>query len=103
MDAPVYLHADTKATLLGLNFPGDFFLVVATSYFWLMLLPPLGFLLAAAATHGSIALLNHSKPPQHWAHWVGFQLRRVLYAGHVSAAARSSAPQFPFGPYRSSP
>jgi len=24
MDAPVYRHADARATLLGLNFPGDF-------------------------------------------------------------------------------
>jgi hypothetical protein len=103
MDAPVYRHADTKATLLGLNFPGDFFLVVVTGYLWLMLLPPLGFLLATAAIHASIALLNHGKPPQHWAHWLAFHLRRLLNGGHLSAAARSRAPQFPFGPYRSHP
>ena len=101
MDAPVYRHADGRQTLLGLSFPGDFFVVVVASYVWLVLLPPAGFLLAAGATHASIALLNFKKPPQHWAHWLGFHLRRVLYGGHLSAAARSRAPQFPFGPYRS--
>jgi len=100
MDAPVYRHADTKATLLGLNFPGDFFAVVVASYLWLVLLPPLACLLAVGGTHASIALLNHNKPPQHWAHWLGFQLRRVLYGGQLSAAARSRAPQCPVGPYR---
>ncbi len=101
MDAPVYRHADTKTTLLGLNFPGDFFVVVVASYLWLMLLPPATFLLAEASTHAAVALLNHGRPPQHWPHWLGFQLRRALYGGHLSAAARSRAPQFPFGPYRS--
>ena len=75
MDAPVYRHADTRATLLGLNFPGDFFAVVVVGYLWLVLLPPLGFLLATSGTHGAIAVLNRGKPPQHWAHWLGFHLR----------------------------
>ena len=29
---PVYRHADSRATLLGLNFPGDFFAVVALEH-----------------------------------------------------------------------
>src|SRR5215470_8880589 len=100
MDAPVYRHADTRATLLGLNFPGDFFAVVVLGYGWLVLLPPLGFLLATAGTHAAMALLNHGKPSQHWAHWLGFQIRHILYGGHLSAGARSRAPQCPVGPYR---
>jgi hypothetical protein len=55
----------------------------------------------AAGTHLGIALLNHGKPPQHWAHWLAFQLRRKFCGNVLSAAARSRAPQFPFGPYRS--
>ena len=101
MDAPVYRHAEARATLLGLHFPGDFFVVLVASYLWLMLLGPLSFLLAAGGTHAAVALLNRGRPPQHWAHWLGFQLRRVRFEGEVSAAARSAAPQFPFGPYRS--
>jgi len=101
MDAPVYRHADARATLFGLNFPGDFFVVAVASYLWLMLLRPLSFLLAAAATHAAVALLNRGRPPQHWAHWLSFQLRRLRFQGHISAAARSEAPQFPFGRYRS--
>jgi hypothetical protein len=100
MEAPVYRHADLRATLLGLNFPGDFFLVVVASYFWLMVLRPLPFLLAVVLTHASVALLNTGRPPQHWQHWFGLQLRRFLYRGELSAAARSRAPQFPRGPYR---
>jgi hypothetical protein len=100
MEAPVYRHADSRATLLGLNFPGDFFAVVVTSYLWLMLLRPLPCLLAVAATYAAVALLNTGRPPQHWQHWLAFQLRRLLYRGELSAAARSRAPQFPFGPYR---
>jgi hypothetical protein len=46
-------------------------------------------------------LLNHGHPPQHWPHWVAFQLRRHLHGGRLSAAARSRAPQFPHGPVRS--
>jgi hypothetical protein len=99
VDAPVYRHADSRAALLGLNFPGDFFAVVVLGYGWLALLPPMGFLLVASGTHAAIALLNHGKPPQHWAHWVGFRLRRLLYGGHLSAAARSRAPQCPVGPF----
>jgi len=102
VDAPVYRHAEARATLLGLNFPGDFFVVVVASYFWLMALRPLAFLLATASTHAAVALLNRGRPPQHWAHWLSFQLRRLLLRGEVSAAARSNAPQFPFGPYCSS-
>ncbi len=102
MDAPVYRHADSRATLLGLNFPGDFFVVVVASYLWLMVLRPVAFLLAAAVTHLGVALLNRGRPPQHWAHALSFQLRRHVFSGEISAAARSNAPQFPFGPYRSS-
>jgi hypothetical protein len=101
MEAPVYRRADSRATLLGLNFPGDFFIVVVASYLWLMLLRPLPFLLAVAITHAAVALLNRGRPPQHWQHWLAFHLRRLLHGGTVSAAARSRAPQFPFGPYRS--
>ncbi len=101
MEAPVYRHADSRATLLGLNFPADFFVVVVASYLWLMLLRPLPFLLAVASTHGAVAILNGGRPPQHWQHWSAFHLRRLLHGGHVSAAARSHAPQFPFGPYTS--
>ena len=100
MEAPVYRHADLRATLLGLNFPGDFFLVVVASYLWLMVLRPLPFLLAVSLTHASVALLNTGRPPQHWQHWFGFQLRHFLYQGELSAAARSRAPHFPLGPYR---
>ncbi len=35
MDAPVYRHAESRATLLGLQFPTDFFVVVVTGYLWL--------------------------------------------------------------------
>lgn len=102
MDAPVYRHAELRATLLGLNFPGDFFFVVVASYLWLMVLKPLAFLAAVAGTHGAVALLNSGRPPQHWQHWSAFHLRRLLYRGEMSAAARSRARQFPFGPYRRS-
>jgi len=101
MDAPVYRHADSRATLLGLNFPVDFFVVVVASYLWLMVLRPVAFLLAMATTHALVALLNRGRPPQHWAHAFSFHLRRLLFAAEVSAGARSAAPQFPFGPYRS--
>jgi hypothetical protein len=101
MEAPVYRHADARATLLGLNFPGDFFVVVVASYLWLMVLRPLPFLLAVASTHAAVALLNSGHPAQHWQHWLAYQLRRFRHGGEVSAAARSRAPQFPFGPYRS--
>jgi hypothetical protein len=100
MEAPVYRHADLRTTLLGLNFPGDFFLVVVASYFWLMVLRPLPFLLAVALTHATVALLNTGRPPQHWQHWLAFHLRRCLWRGELSAAARSRAPQLPLGPYR---
>ena len=100
MEAPVYRHADLRATLLGLNFPGDFFLVVVASYLWLMVLRPLPFLLAVALTHGSVVLLNTGRAPLHWQHWLAFHLRRWLYQGELSAAARSRAPQLPIGPYR---
>ena len=98
MDAPVYRHADARATLFGLNFPGDFFVVLVASYLWLMVLEPPAFLAATATTYLAVALLNRGRPPQHWAHWLSFQLRRLRYRGEVSAAARSRAPQFPFGP-----
>jgi hypothetical protein len=102
MDAPVYRHAELRTTLLGLNFPGDFFFVVVASYLWLTVLPPFPFLLAVAGTHAAVALLNRGRPPQHWQHSLAFHLRRHLYQRETSAAARSRAPQFPFGPYRSS-
>jgi hypothetical protein len=101
MDAPVYRHAELRATLFGLNFPGDFFLVLVASYLWLMVLRPLPFLLAVGLTHGSVALLNTGRPPHHWQHWLAFHLRRYRYGGALCAASRSQAPQFPFGPYRS--
>jgi len=101
MEAPVYRHADARATLLGLNFPGDFFVVGVASYLWLIVLRPLPFLLAVASTHAAVALLNSGRPAQHWQHWAAYQLRRLRHGGEVNAAARSRAPQFPFGPYRS--
>jgi hypothetical protein len=100
MDAPVYRHAESRATLLGLNFPTDFFVVVVLSYLWLLLLAPAPSVLAAIGTHLGMALLNHGRPPQYWPHWLAFHVRRRLYRGHLSAAARSRAPQFSHGPYR---
>jgi hypothetical protein len=101
MDAPVYRHAESRATLLGLTFPTDFFVVVVTGYGWLLLLRPLPSLLAAVATHLGLVLLNAGRPPQHWPHWVAFRARQLLNQRQLSAAARSRAPQFPFGPLRS--
>ena len=101
MDAPVYRHADSRATLLGLNFPTDFFVVVVTSYLWLLVLSPATSLLASVSTHLGMALLNQGRPPQHWPHWTAFHIRRRFYRGLLSAAARSRAPQFPHGTYRS--
>jgi len=101
MDAPVYRHAEGRATLFGLNFPTDFFVVVVTSYLWLLLLPPAASVVASASTHLAMALLNQGRPPQYWPHRLEFHLRRRLFGGLLSAAARSRAPQFPYGRYRS--
>jgi len=101
MDAPVYRHAESRATLLGLHFPTDFFVVVVAGYLWLLLLRPLPSLLAVAATHGCLVLLKAGRPPQHWPHFVAFHTRRLLHRGRLSAAARSRAPAFPYGPLRS--
>jgi hypothetical protein len=103
MDAPVYRHAESRATLLGLHFPTDFFVVVVTGYGWLLLLRPLPSLLAVAATHLCLVLLNHDRPPQRWPHWIGFQSRQILHGGQLGAAARSRAPQFPHAPLRARP
>ncbi len=101
MDAPVYRHAESRATLLGLNFPTDFFVVVVLSYLWLLLLAPAALRPRGGRNAPGDGAAQPRPASQYWPHWLAFQLRKRLYGGHLSAAARSRAPQFPHGPYRS--
>ena len=100
MRAPVYRNADARNTLLGLAFPGEVLLVL--SVLWLAMLA-VEINLAALVTVGFylfIRLVSTGRPEAYLQHWLGWTLRRLLFQGLLSAAARARIPRCPFGPYR---
>ena len=100
MQAPVYRNIETASTLLGLSFPNEVMVVVAT--FWASA-PTLPAPIALAITLGAyvgVRAIGYRKPAQFIQHWILFQVRRRLCGGRLSCVARAPAPRFPHAPYR---
>jgi len=97
MRAPVYRNIEAQSTLLGLAFPTEV-AVVLGSFWGSMLLLPAGLaLLATAAVYTAVRVVGYGRPPLFLQHYLAWRLRGLLGGGRLSAAARSPAPQFPFG------
>jgi len=100
MRAPIYRHVEGRSTIAGLSLNG-FIAMLAVALAAIQLLPLGSSLLAIAGSYFVLRLAGSGKPPMYWQHLAVWELRRLASAGRLSAAARSRAPQFPFGPYHS--
>lgn len=101
MMAPVYRNLEQRSTMFGLTMPFETGVVLALPF---LLMGPLGcgpFVTVACVVGvwGIIQLVNHGRAPGFLQHFAVWQIRRRVFGGRVSAAARSKRPQFPFGEY----
>jgi hypothetical protein len=96
--APVYRHLDVKSGLLGLSIIEWTPMLLV---FWLALVanrPNLGLLLVVAG-YFALRAATRGRPEAFLEHTVLWLFRRGVAGGRLSAAARGSAPRFPFAPY----
>jgi hypothetical protein len=99
MQAPVYRNAGAQNTFMGLAFPLEVLIVIAT--FWpASLLGPGPGAAVTLAVYVALRALSHGRPDSYVQHWLMQRARRALYGGRLAAAARSHTPMFPFGPYQ---
>lgn len=100
MRAPVYRHVEAESTIGGLSMNG-LLLVLGIAFPAIYLLSTLGSLAVIFGTYVVLRLLSRGRPASYWQHWILHHVRGRTLMGRVSAMARTRAPQFPFGPYRS--
>jgi|CXWL01.1.fsa_nt_gi type IV secretory pathway VirB3-like protein len=100
MRAPVYRNIEGQNTLLGLAFPVELLAFLGGCVAFIQLFHPLAALLAAAVLYVLIRVASHGRPPMFFQHWAAWTLRQIVASGRISAAARSSAPRFPYGSYQ---
>jgi len=100
--APVYRSLEARNTVLGLTFPTEFTVVLATWWAGMIAAGTSLGSAAAVASYVFVRVVNYGRADgfvQHFAQW---KLRRLFCGGRLGAAARVSparAPKFPFGPY----
>lgn len=98
--APVYRNAEASNMLLGLAVPTELTLVLGVAWIALYLLPLLVAVLLTGLTYGGIRALHYGKAPGFLQDWLGWQMRRALSRGRLSAAARQHRlPRFPYASY----
>lgn len=100
MRAPVYRNIEGQNTLLGLAFPFELLAFLGGCVAFIQFCHPLVAVLAAPVFYVLIRVASHGRPPMFFQHWLAWTLRQAIAKGRISAAARSSAPRFPYGPYQ---
>ena len=95
MHAPVYRHLDTKPSLLGLQFPGEWVFVIVPLPFGFAFKQVLLAFALALTIYGVFRVASHGKPDGHIYHWLLFRIRQRT-GGVFSAAARAQQPRFPY-------
>lgn len=99
MRAPVYRSIDGASTFLGLAFPTEVLVVLATFWFSIVPFTPSIAVLSTGAMYALLRLASLGKPPQHLQHLLMFHARRALGRGRFSVAARAARqPVFPHAP-----
>ena len=101
MRATVYRSIDTANTFLGLAFPSEVLVVLATFWATAVTLPPGTGLLITIASYVVLRVMTMGRPPLHLQHLALFHARRGLNAGRFSPGARAAShTRFPFAPRR---
>lgn len=98
MSAPVYRNAEASQTFLGLGFPAEFLVWLASAWPAMLLLEGVWSLLVIGATYAALRLATHGRPPQFAQHALNWQARQRLYGGCLSASARARQPRFAHAP-----
>ena len=97
MRATVYRSIDTANTFLGLAFPSEVLVVLATFWATAVTLPPGTGLLITIASYVVLRVLTMGRPPLHLQHLALFHARRGLNAGRFSPGVRAASHKsFPF-------
>ena len=102
MHAPVYRSLEASTKFLGLVFPSEVLLMTALfiASTRLLALGPQALVMIAA--YLLIVLTGLGKPPLHKQHLALFHVRRLVWGGRFSAAARAvSHAHCPFATYAS--
>jgi len=104
MVAPVYRSLEARSTVVGLAFPGELTIVLCAWWGGMLVLGAFPGLGTALAVYVSVRVIGYGHSEGFVQHWLQWQLRRILFANRLSAAARaapSRAHHFPFARYGS--
>jgi len=98
MFAPVYRNAEASQTFLGLGFPAEFLVWLASAWPALLFLEGVWTMASIVGTYVALRLATHGRPPQFAQHALNWHARRRLHGGRLSAAARARQPRFAHAP-----
>ena len=102
MRAPVYRSLEARNTVLGLTFPTEFTLVLASWWAGMITVGTAVGSAIALATYVIVRVANYGRAEGFVQHLLQFKLRRAVSGGRLGAAARvgaSRAPRFPHAAY----
>ena len=90
MLAPVYRSLESRSTVVGLAFPGEFTIVLCAWWAGMLFLGAFSGLAVAVGTYVIVRVVNYGRADGFVQHFLQWTLRRALYAGRLSGAARAS-------------
>jgi len=100
--APVYRSLEARNTVLGLTFPTEFTLVLASWWAGMIAAGTAVGSAFALATYVLVRVANYGRADGFVQHLLQFKLRKAVSGGRLGAAARvgpGRAPRFPHGTY----
>ncbi len=100
MRAPVYRHLDATARFAGLTFPVEWMMVLGVAVVPAELGAPGAGILGAAILYVFLRVATYGRPEHHIQDYGIWLVRKLVYRGRLSAAARAPAPRFPFAKYQ---
>src|ERR1700694_2259747 len=90
MLAPVYRSLEARSTVLGLAFPAEFSIVLCAWWAGMLLIGGFPGLALALGASVLARTLHYGRAEGFVQHWLQWKVRRALFEGRLSAAARVS-------------
>lgn len=99
MTSPVYRHLDAKPTVMGLQFPAEWFFAITPTVLGLLVKQLFVGAALSAVLYVVFLVATYGKAEGHILHWVLFRIRHLQCGGRYSAAARAPQRRFRLAPY----
>ena len=99
MTAPVYRHLDATPTVMGLQFPAEWFLAMSPAVLGLFVKQLLLGVALSAVLYVVFRVATYGKAEGHILHWLLFRVRQLQCGGRYSASARAPQLRFRLAPY----